>query len=104
MNEPTMSEVFTVLLALPEKLDALTAQLARIQAIAEDGEKKIAVSCKEAAKLGDVSETTLREWARCGYVPNYRVGSCTKISRRALSEWAYEQSINRTEIKKGEPA
>ena len=90
MNEPTMSEVFTALLALPEKLDALTAQLARIQAIAEDGEKKIAVSCKEAA--------------RCGYVPNYRVGSCTKISRRALSEWAYVQSINRAEIKKGESA
>lgn len=104
MNEPTMSEVLTALLALPEKLDALTAQLARIQAIAEDSEKKIAVSCREAAKLVDVSETTLREWARCGYVPNYRVGACTKISRRALSEWAYEQSINRTEIKKGEPA
>ena len=104
MNEPTMSEMFAALLALPEKLDALTAQLARIQAIAEDGEKKIAVSCKEAAKIVDVSETTLREWARCGYVPNYRVGSCMKISRRALSEWAYEQSINRTEIKKGEPA
>lgn len=100
MSEITMSELMTALKELPEKLDALTAQLAHIQAIAEDGERKIAIGCKEAAKLTDVSETTMREWARCGHVPNYRVGSCVKFSRRALSEWAYEQSRMRARIEK----
>lgn len=102
MPDVLMSDVLDALSKLPEKLDDLEAHLAQIQAISQDNEMKIALGCKEAAKLISVSENTLREWARCGYVPSYKIGTCTKFSRRALSEWAYQMSVQRTRINQGD--
>ncbi|NUM55675.1 MAG: PTS sugar transporter subunit IIA [Candidatus Hydrogenedentes bacterium] len=49
------------------------------------------LTAKDAAKLLNVDERTIRQWIADGAIPSYTVGDKTRLNRVELLEWAAEQ-------------
>ena len=42
---------------------------------------------EEIAQLFSVKPRTVYEWARTGFIPNIRLGTCVRFERAAVEKW-----------------